>query len=174
MMRDLQWVLGVLLIFCVLLWIGIVTGAGALPVLNSGGLSWDTESAMHWQAQRAEVAKVREAEETKRNADWQETLRVVAIVGGAASVLIVAAVQGGRTVRHRDVQITERVRLCTAYVAQHYLPSDDVEVRQARGPWWPLTPKRVEVVDHGAQEIVPVALIEQTMQLPAVRRGGDY
>ena len=170
MMRDLQWVLGVLLVFCCLLWIGIVTGAGALPVLNSGGLSWDTESAIHWQAQRAELAKVREVEQTKRNADWQETLRIVAIVGGAASVLIVAAVQGGRTVRHRDVQITERVRLCRDYVAQHYLPGDDVEVRQVRGPWWPITPKRVEVVDHGAQEIVPVAVIEQTFMPPAVRR----
>ena len=174
MMRDIQWVLGVLLVFCCLLWIGIVTGAGALPVLNSGGLSWDTESAIHWQAQRAEVARVRAVEDTKRALAWQETLRVVAIVGGAAGVLIVAAIQGGRTIRHRDVQITERVRLCTAYVAQHYLPGDDVEVRQVRGPWWPLTPKRVEVVDHDAGEIVPYAVARQAMQLPAVRRGGNY
>lgn len=170
MMRDLQWVLGVLLVFCCLLWIGIVTGAGALPVLDSNGLSWDTASAMHWQAQRADLAKVRAVEETKRAIAWQETLRMCAIVGGAASVLIVAAVQGGRTARHRDQQITERVRLCRDYVAQHYLPGDDVEVRQVRGPWWPITPKRVEVVDHGAQEIVPVAVIEQTFMPPAVRR----
>jgi hypothetical protein len=172
MMRDIQWVLGVLLVFCCLLWIGIVTGAGALPVLNSSGLSWDTESAMHWQAQRADLAKVRAVEETKRTIAWQETLRTFGIVGGAAAVLIVLATQWGRTARHREEQYTERVRLCTAYVASRYLPGDDVEVRQVRGPWWPLTPKRVEVVDHGAQEIVPVAVIEQTMQLPAVRRGG--
>lgn len=170
MMRDIQWVLGVLLVFCCLLWIGIVTGAGALslPVHRRRGVP--TQAAAVEHGQRADLAKVRAVEETKRNADWQETLRIVAIVGGAASVLIVAAVQGGRTVRHRDQQITERVRLCRDYVAQHYLPGDDVEVRQVRGPWWPITPKRVEVVDHGAQEIVPVAVIEQTFMPPAVRR----
>ena len=154
----------------VVLAVGIYAGAGSLPVINSGGLAWDTSAATNYWQQRAELAKVREVEQTKRNADWQETLRVVAIVGGAAAVLIVVAVQGGRTVRHRDVQITERVRLCRDYVAQHYLPGDDVEVRQVRGPWWPITPKRVEVVDHGAQEIVPVAVIEQTFMPPAVRR----
>ena len=165
MMRDLQWVLGVLLVFCCLLWIGIVTGAGALPVLNSGGLSWDTTSAMHWQAQRADLAKVRAVEETKRNADMMLTLQVMAVAGMAGAAVMVGVTQWGRTVRHRDTQRTEQVRLCMAYVAQHYLPGDDVEVRTLPG-------RGVVVVDHDAGEVVPVAVVEQTMQLPAVRRGG--
>ena len=167
MMRDIQWVLGVLLIFCTLLWIGIVTGAGALPVLNSGGLSWDTTSAMHWQAQRADLAKVRAVEETKRNADMMLTLQVMAVAGMAGAAVMVGVTQWGRTVRHRDTQRTEQVRLCMAYVAQHYLPGDDVEVRTLPG-------RGVVVVDHDAGEVVPVAVVEQTMQLPAVRRRGGY
>lgn len=165
MMRDLQWVLGVLLVFCCLLWIGIVTGAGALPVLNSGGLSWDTTSAMHWQAQRADLAKVRAVEETKRNADLMLTLQVMAVAGTVGGAVIVGVTQWGRTVRHRDTQRTEQVRLCMAYVAHHYLPGADVEVATLPG-------RGVVVVDHDAGEIVPVAVIETTFQPPAVRRGG--
>ena len=165
MMRDLQWVLGVLLIFCTLLWIGIVTGAGALPVLNSGGLSWDTTSAMHWQAQRADLAKVRAVEETKRNADMMLTLQVMAVAGMAGAAVMVGVTQWGRTVRHRDTQRTEQVRLCMAYVAHYYLPGADVEVRTLPG-------RGVVVVDHDAGEVVPVAVIETTFQPPAVRRGG--
>jgi len=165
MMRDLQWALGVLLIFCTLLWIGIVTGAGALPVLNSGGLSWDTTSAMHWQAQRADLAKVRAVEDTKRNADLMLTLQVMAVAGMAGAAVMVGVTQWGRTVRHRDTQRTEQVRLCMAYVAQHYLPGADVEVRTLPG-------RGVVVVDHDAGEVVPVAVIETTFQPPAVRRGG--
>lgn len=165
MMRDLQWVLGVLLIFCTLLWIGIVTGAGALPVLNSGGLSWDTTSAMHWQAQRADLAKVRAVEETKRNADLMLTLQVMAVAGTVGGAVMVGVTQWGRTVRHRDTQRTEQVRLCMAYVAHYYLPGADVEVRTLPG-------RGVVVVDHDAGEVVPVAVIETTFQPPAVRRGG--
>ena len=165
MMRDLQWALGVLLIFCTLLWIGIVTGAGALPVLNSGGLSWDTTSAMHWQAQRADLAKVRAVEDTKRNADLMLTLQVMAVAGMAGAAVMVGVTQWGRTVRHRDTQRTEQVRLCMAYVAHYYLPGADVEVRTLPG-------RGVVVVDHDAGEVVPVAVIETTFQPPAVRRGG--
>ena len=178
MRRDEPGCMGLILawaLFC--LFVLTIGGTAALPVLNKAGLSWDTSAAQQWQTERtereriqAEVDKVRAVEATKQAAETAEMLSVWAIVGGVATVLVVGAVQAGRTVRHRDEQITERVRLCRDYVAQHYLPGDDVEVRQVRGPWWPITPKRVEVVDHGAQEIVPVAVIEQTFMPPAVRR----
>jgi len=162
MMRDLQWVLGVLLIFCTLLWIGIVTGAGALPVLNSGGLSWDTTSAMHWQAQRADLAKVRAVEETKRNAAMMLTLQVMAVAGTAAGVLIVGVTQWGRTVRHESTQRTERIRLCEGYI-DRYLPGARAEVRTLPG-------RGVVVVDHDTQAVTPYAIVRRVM---AVQRYDD-
>ena len=99
------------------------------------------------------------------NADLMLTLQVMAVAGMAGAAVMVGVTQWGRTVRHRDTQRTEQVRLCMAYVAHYYLPGADVEVRTLPG-------RGVVVVDHDVGEVVPVAVIEQTFQPPAVRRGG--
>lgn len=157
-----------------LLFVAIVTGAAALPVLNGHGLSWDTSASQNYWATRAAMDQVRQQEETartlaretestRRNAAMQLTLQVMAVAGMLAGTLVAGVVQWGRTVRHRDMQRTEQVRLCMAYVAQCYLPGADVEVATLPG-------RGVVVVDHDAGEVVPVAAIEQALMLPAPRR----
>jgi hypothetical protein len=42
-----------------------------------------------------------------------------------------------------------------------------VEVRTLPG-------RGVVVVDHDTQEVTPYAIVQRVMQLPAVRREGDY
>ncbi len=167
MMRDEPGCMGALLAWLLFgLFLLTLGGMSALPVLNSGGLSWDTSAAQSWQAQRterervqAEVDKVRAVEGTKQAEAWQRTLQVLAVAGGVAGALIVGTVQWGRTVRHRETQVTERVRLLEGYVARYYLPGDNVEVRTlpGRGP---------VVVDHDAGEIVPYDVARQAMQWP--------
>ena len=176
-MRDDPGCMGALLSWALFgLFLLTVGGMAALPVLNGNGLSWDTTAAQNWQAQRTAIEQTRQREETartvareqeatERNAALMLTLQVMAVAGTAAGVLIAGAVQLARTVRHRDTQRTEQVRLCVAYIAYHYLPGADVEVRTLPG-------RGVVVVDHDAGEVVPVAVIEQTFQPPAVRRGG--
>ena len=167
---------GGLLVALMMLLLLCVGGMSALPVLNSNGLSWDTSAAQQWQAQRTAMEQTRQREETartiarereatERNAAMMLTLQVMAVAGTAAGVLIAGVTQWGRTVRHRDTQRTEQVRLCMAYVAHYYLPGADVEVATLPG-------RGVVVVDHDAGEVVPVAVIEQTFQPPVVRRGG--
>ncbi len=176
-MRDDPGFLGAIIAWVVFgVFLMCVGGMAALPVLNSNGLSWDTSAAQQWQAQRAATEQVRQREETartiarereatERNAAMMLTLQVMAVAGVAGAAVMVGVTQWGRTVRHRDTQRTEQVRLCMAYVAQHYLPGADVEVRTLPG-------RGVVVVDHDAGEVVPVAVIETTFQPPAVRRGG--
>ena len=176
-MRDDPGCGGLLVALMVLLLL-CVGGVSALPVINGNGLSWDTSAAQNWQAQRTAIEQTRQREETartiareqeatERNAAMMLTLQVMAVAGTVAGVLIAGVTQWGRTVRHRDTQRTEQVRLCMAYVAHYYLPGADVEVRTLPG-------RGVVVVDHDAGEVVPVAVVEQTMQLPAVRRRGGY
>jgi len=177
-MRDDPGCMGVIVAWAVFaVFLAVVGGMSAgLPVLNGNGLSWDTSAAQHWQAQRTAIEQTRQREETartiareqeatERNAALMLTLQVAAVAGTVGGVLIVGVTQWGRTVRHRDTQRTEQVRLCMAYIAHYYLPGADVEVRTLPG-------RGVVVVDHDAGEIVPVAVIEQTFQPPAVRRGG--
>ena len=155
----------------------VVGGMSALPVINGNGLSWDTSAAQQWQAQRAameqtrqreETARtiVREQEATERNAALMLTLQVVAVAGTVGGVLIVGVTQWGRTVRHESTQRTERIRLCEGYIAR-YLPDARAEVRTLPG-------RGVVVVDHDAGEVTPYAIVQRVMQLPAVRREGDY
>jgi hypothetical protein len=162
----------------VLLLVLTVGGMSALPVLNSNGLSWDTSAAQQWQAQRTAMEQTRQREETartiarereatERNAAMMLTLQVMAVAGMVGAAVMVGVTQWGRTARHRDTQRTEQVRLCMAYVAHHYLPGADVEVRTLPG-------RGVVVVDHDTQEVTPYAIVQRVMQLPAVRREGDY
>lgn len=167
MRRDEPGCMGLILawaLFC--LFVLTIGGTAALPVLNKAGLSWDTSAAQQWQTERtereriqAEVDKVRAVEATKQAAETSEMLSVWAIVGGVATVLVVGAVQAGRTVRHESTQRTERIRVLEGYVARYYLPGDNVEVRTlpGRGP---------VVVDHDAGEIVPYDVARRAMQYP--------
>lgn len=179
MMRDEPGCMGAIIAWIVFaVFLMCVGGMAALPVLNGNGLSWDTSAAQQWQAQRTAIEQTRQREETartiarereatERNAALMMTLQVMAVAGTAAGVLVVGVTQWGRTVRHREEQVTERVRLLECYVARYYLPGADVEIATlpGRGP---------AVVDHDAGEIVPYAVARQAMQLPAVGRGGDY
>lgn len=97
--------------------------------------------------------------------EWNATLRafgdnatVIAAWAAAAAVLIVAAVQVGRTRRHTESERTRRVALLSAYIA-HMLPPDaHAEVGTVRG--------ELAVVDHDRGEIIPygVAALEVTQR----------
>ena len=172
--RDDRGCLGAIIAWAVFVaFLMCVGGMAALPVLNGNGLSWDTSATQQWQAQRAateqarqreETARtvVREQEATERSLAWQHTLQVVAVVGGVAGVLIVGAVQLGRTVRHESTQRTERIRLCEGYI-DRYLPDARAEVRTLPG-------RGVVVVDHDAGEVTPYAIVRRVM---AVQRYDD-
>lgn len=93
--------------------------------------------------------------------EWNATLRafgdnatVIAAWAAAAAVLIVVAVQTGRTRRHAESERTRRVALLSAYIA-HCLPAGArAEVVTVRG--------ELAVVDHDRGEIIPygVARVE--------------
>ena len=72
------------------------------------------------------TARALAAQETRQiqAQEWNATLRslgqagtIVAVAVAAAAVLLVAAVQAGRTLRHRESERTRRVALLSAYVA---------------------------------------------------------
>jgi len=169
MMRDDPGCGGALMLaLLVLVLLGVVTGAAALPVLNGGGLSWDTSASQNYWARRAAMDEVRqreetartiarEAESTQRNAALMLTLQVVAVAGMAGATVIVGVTQWGRTSRHRETERTRRVQLLEGYVARYYLPQANVEVRELPG-------RGVVVVDHDAGAIVPYSVARQVMR----------
>lgn len=151
-----------------MLLMGVVTGAAALPVLNGGGLSWDTSASQTYWAKRAAIDEVRQSEETartiarereatERNAALMLTLQVMAVAGMAGGAVIVGVTQWGRTSRHRETERTRRVQLLEGYVARYYLPEANVEVRELPG-------RGVVVVDHDAGAIVPYSVARQVMR----------
>ena len=113
------------------------------------------------------TARYLAAQETRQiqAQEWNATLRslgqagtIVAVAVAAAAVLLVAAVQAGRTLRHRESERTRRVALLGAYITQMLPPGAHAEIVTVRGG--------LAVVDHDNEEIVPysVAALEMAQR----------
>ena len=113
------------------------------------------------------TARYLAAQETQRvqAQEWNVTLRsfgqvaaIVSVALAGAGVLVVAAIEAGRTARHRDSERTRRVALLSWYIA-HQLPAGThAEIVTHRGD--------LAVVDRDAGEIIPygVAALEVTQR----------
>ena len=134
--------------------IGVI-GIGALgssPVFGPDGLTWDhTGTQTRYEAWTA-VKVAQEQGRTAREQAWQQTLQSNGPWAFGAIVLIVAAVQAGRTFRHRDTMQAETKRILLAYVAQHYLPGERVRIEQRSGT--------LAIVDYERREVIPAGVIE--------------
>lgn len=135
-----------LLIVMVFMSAMILASVGIAPMVDSGGLSWDSSAYVAHDANRTQRYIVEQQQQTERDKQGNETLRMFAIVGGVAGVLGLGIVQYNRTRRHR-VQVDAMVRL---HVAQTYR---NARIEQRNGA--------KVLVDYDRQEIVPYHVIEQ-------------
>ncbi len=130
-------------------------GIGALgssPVIGPNGLAWDhTGTQTRYEAWTA-VQVAQEQGRTAREIAWQQTLQTNGPWAAGAIVLVVVAVQLGRTWRHREDRQAETRRLLVAYVAQHYLPGEHVRIEERRG--------QLAVVDYERRQVIPAGVIE--------------
>lgn len=111
------------------------------------------------EQERTERIIAQEAGRTAREVAWQQTLQVVVPAGVLGAVLIVAAVQAGRTRRHYDSMQAETRRLLVAYVAANYLPCERVRIEERGGG--------LALVDYDRHQVIPADVVEaQWRQLP--------
>ena len=110
------------------------------------------------------TARYLAAQETQRvqAQEWNTTLRsfgqvaaIVSVALAAAGVLVVAAIQAGRTLRHQETERTRRVALLSAYIAQMLPAGAHAEIVTVRGG--------LAVVDHDAGEIIPYPVAQLEM-----------
>jgi hypothetical protein len=140
-------------------------GIGALgssPVINGNGLTWDhTGTQIRYDAYQA-IRIAQEQGKTARDAAWNETLQVNVPWAAGALVLVVVAVQAGRTWRHREDRQAETRRLLVAYVAATYLPGERVRIEERGG--------RLALVDYERKQVIPADVVEaHWRQLPGPR-----
>ena len=107
---------------------------------------------MYPAAQAAETAQRLAREQTARvqAEQWGATVRGWAWPAAGIAVLIVVAVQTGRTLRHRESERTRRTTLLMLYARQMLPPGAQVEVLPYRGD--------LALADHDAGEIIPYAV----------------
>jgi uncharacterized protein involved in response to NO len=120
------------------------------------------EMTARWNTREVErTARIVAAEQgkTAREQAWQQTLQTNGPWVAGAVVLVVVAVQAGRTWRHREDRQAETRRLLVAYVAQNYLPGERVRIEQRGG--------RLALVDYERKQVIPADVVEtQWRQLP--------
>ena len=98
------------------------------------------------QQQETLREQARQATERVQAEQWGNTLRTWAWPTAAAVILVVVAVQAGRSYRHGQSEQTKRRALLVWY-AQHHLPDARVEIGQYRG--------ELALIDHDSGEIIP-------------------
>ena len=110
------------------------------------------------------TARALAAQETRQiqAQEWNSTLRsigdnaaVIAAWAAAAAVLVVAAVQAGRTLRHAQTERTRRRALLAWYIAQRLPAGAHAEIVTHRG--------QLAVADHDAGEIIPYPVAQLEM-----------
>ncbi len=110
------------------------------------------------------TARALAAEQTRQvqAQEWNATLRafgdnaaVIAAWAAVAAVLVVVAVQAGRTHRHTESERTRRVALLGVYIAQMLPPGAHAEIATVRGG--------LAVVDHDRGEIIPYSVAQLEM-----------
>ena len=139
-----------------------VVGIGALgssPVFGPNGLTWDHTGTQTRYAAYEAIRIAQEQGKTAREQAWQQTLQTNGPWAAGAVVLVVVAVQAGRTWRHREDRQAETRRLLVAYVAANYLPGERVRIEQRGG--------QLALVDYERKQVIPAGVIEaQWRQLP--------
>lgn len=107
------------------------------------------------ERQRQETLRTQEREETNRAwaAQLGDTARTWAWPAAIGAILIVAAVQAGRTLRHRETEVTRRRALLALYMAR-MLPGANAQISTYQG--------QLAVINHDDGEIIPweVAQVE--------------
>lgn len=109
-----------------------------------------------YQQEETLRTQAREATERVQAEQWNATLRTWAWPTAAGVILVVAAVQGGRTVRHWQAEKTRRRALLVWY-ANRYLPGADVEILPYHG--------ELSIINHTGAEIIPYS--RAAAQMPA-------
>ena len=117
----------------------------------------DGYTARYNTYQREETARVQAQEETARvqSAQWNATLQQWAWPSAAGAILIVVAVQAGRTFRHRESERTKRRALLLLYARTCLPPSTRVQIIDYRG--------EPALADHDAGEIIPYSVAALTV-----------
>ena len=102
--------------------------------------------------QSGETAREQARQETERvqAEQWNSTLRTWAWPTAAAVVLVVVAVQAGRSYRHKESEQTKRRALLVWYVANCLPPGTNVQIGTWRG--------ELAVINHDDGEIIPYSV----------------
>jgi len=119
----------------------VLASVGIAPVIDANGLSWDSSGYIQRSNNATTRFVVEQEQHTERDRIFWDAAKWVAIVAGVVAVLVVVAVQMGRTRRHADT--------LRAYIATQY-PHAQIEQRNGA---------RV-LVDYERQEIVPLQIVE--------------
>lgn len=149
------WVWSVLSI-CIALYLGYVI----VNTLTSSTYQ-DGYTARYQSYQAGETAREQEItrrvqaqQETERvkSEQWNETARTWAWPTAIAVILVVVAVQAGRTMRHRETEVTKSRALLAVYMA-HMLPGANASIGMYRG--------ELAIINHDdGGEIIPYSVAE--------------
>jgi hypothetical protein len=160
----------------VVLYAMLVGGVGALygmaPTFADGTLTWDYAGYIARENAETERTRITQENETARAEALAETLRQWALAGASAAVLIVTAIQAGRTARHVATE-RRRERQILMLFAARFLPGPgDVRVETVGFG------RRLVLrdYDNGVQyppEVAAAALMQRGL-LPAIDGEADY
>ena len=119
-----------------------------LAVVESEG----EQTTRYTAQQQQETLRERERQATERvqAEQWGDTLRTWAWPTAAAVVLVVVAVQAGRSYRHKESEQTKRRALLVWYVANCLPPGTNVQIGTWRG--------ELAVINHDDGEIIPYSV----------------
>lgn len=151
---------------------GVASLWGMAPTLDDGALTWDVSGYLARESAETERTRIEQQNETARAEALAETLRQWALAGASAAVLIVAAIQAGRTVRHVATE-RRRERQILLLFAARFLPGPG-EVRvETVGLGRRLV---LRDYDSGVQyppEVAAAALMQRGL-LPVIDGEADY
>lgn len=103
--------------------------------------------------EQEQTRRVQAQEETERvqSEQWNATLRQWAWPTALAVILVVIAIQAGRSHRHRETEVTRRRALLVMYMG-HMLPGAHAAIGMYRG--------ELAIINHDDGEIIPYDVAE--------------
>lgn len=116
-------------------------------------------TARYTAGQQEETRRVQAQEETERvqAEQWNQTLQQWAWPTAAAVILVVVAIQAGRTTRQWQSERTKRQALLVWYMGHMLPPGARAEIGTWRGD--------LAIIDHDSGEIIPYAVAQ--LEAPA-------
>lgn len=131
----------------------------AAAVVDMQAATLAAQTARHLAEQQTQRVHLQEWNATLRSAG--DNLAHVVMAATLAGVLVVAAVQAGRTLRHQESERTRRVALLRDYIARYLPAGARAEVITHRGD--------LAVVDHERGEIIPYPVAQ--LEMAQARQG---